>query len=362
MPNHHTRAVPQLTEDQRQELERWCRRPTTAQALALRARIVLRSAPGGSDVAVASAIGVTRATVGKWRRRFLRAGCDGLLDEHRPGTPRQVSDEAVERVVARTLESLPRGSTHWSRRSMARVSGLSPSMVGRIWRTFGLKPHRSEHFKLSTDPLFIEKVRDVVGLYLNPPEKAVVLCVDEKSQVQALDRTQPLLPLRPGLPERRTHDYKRHGTTSLFAAFDTATGKVIGRCYKKHRAVEFRKFLAVIDKAMPPEVEVHLVLDNYSTHKTELIRKWLLKHPRYHFHFTPTSASWINQVERWFGEITSQQIRRGTYRSVRELEEAIKEYIAAYNENPKPFIWTKPADAILESLKTYCTRISDAGH
>ena len=337
MPNHHTRAVPQLTERQRQQLERWRRRRSTAQALALRARIVLRSARGGSDVALASELGVTRATVGKWRRRFLRAGCAGLLDEPRPGTPRKVSDEAVERVVVRTLESLPRGATHWSRRSMARASGLSPSTIGRIWRTFGLKPHRSEHFKLSTDPQFIEKVRDVVGLYLNPPEKAVVLCVDEKSQIQALDRTQPLLPLRPGLPERCTHDYRRHGTTSLFAAFDTATGEVIGRCCKKHRAVEFRKFLAVIDKAMPPDVEVHLVLDNYSTHKTELIHKWLLKHPRYHFHFTPTSASWINQVERWFAEITRQQIRRGTYRSIRDLEAAIKQYIAAYNENPKPF-------------------------
>ena len=286
----------------------------------------------------------------------------GLLDEPRPGAPRKVSDDAVERVVVRTLESLPRGATHWSRRSMARASGLSPLTIGRIWRTFGLKPHRSEHFKLSTDPQFIKKVRDVVGLYLNPPEKAVVLCVDEKSQIQALDRTQPLLPLRPGLPERCTHDYRRHGTTSLFAAFDTATGEVIGRCYKQHRAVEFRKFLAVIDKAMPPDVEVHLVLDNYSTHKTELIRKWLLKHPRYHLHFTPTSASWINQVERWFAEITRQQIRRGTYRSVRELEAAIKEYIAAYNDNPKPFIWTKPADKILESLESYCTRISGAGH
>ena len=362
MPNHHTRAIPQPTADQRQQLEPWRRRRSTAQALALRARIVLRSARGGSDVAVAGELGVTRATVGKWRRRFLRAGCEGLLDEPRPGTPRKVSDAAVERVVVRTLESLPRGATHWSRRSMARASGLSPSMVGRIWRTFGLKPHRSEHFKLSTDPQFVEKVRDVVGLYLNPPEKAVVLCVDEKSQVQALDRTQPLLPLRPGLPERCTHDYRRHGTTSLFAAFDTATGKVIGRCYKQHRAVEFRKFLAVIDKALPPHVEVHLVLDNYGTHKTELIRKWLLKHPRHHLHFTLTSASWINQVERWFAEITRQQIRRGTYRSVRELEAAINEYIAVYNENPKPFIWTKSADEILESLKTYCTRISGAEH
>ena len=360
MPNRHARAVPQLAEDQRQQLERWRRRRSTAQALALRARIVLRSAQGGSDVAVASELGVTRATGGKWRRRFLRAGCAGLLDEPRPGAPRKVSDDAVERVVVRTLESLPRGATHWSRRSMACASGPSPSTIGRIWRAFGLKPHRSEHFKRSTDPQFIEKVRDVVGLYLNPPEKAVVLCVDEKSQIRALDRTQPLLPLRPGLPERCTHDCHRHGTNSLFAAFDTATGDVIGRCYKQHRAVEFRKFLAVIDKAMPPDVEVHLVLDNYSTHKTELIHKWLLKHPRYHFHFTPTSSSWINQVERWFAEITRQQIRRGSYRSIRDLEAAIKEYIAAYNENPKPFIWTKPADEILESLKSYSTRISGA--
>ncbi len=362
MANHHTREVPELSEEQREELQRWLRRGKTSQALALRSRIVLRCGSGRSDVAVAKELGTTRATVGKWRRRFLQRGCDGLLDEPRPGTPRQVSDEDVERVVVRTLESVPKGATQWSTRSMARACGMSFATVGRIWRAFGLKPHRTETFKLSKDPLFIEKVRDIVGLYLHPPERAVVLCVDEKSQIQALDRTQPLLPLRPGIPRQQTHDYKRNGTTSLFAALNTATGEVIGKCYRKHRSVEFKKFLAIIDKAVPPELEVHLVLDNYSTHKTAMIHNWLLRRPRFHLHFTPTSASWLNQVERWFAEITRQQLQHGSYRSTLALEKAIKEYLEVYNESPKPFIWTKPAEQILESLKTYCTRISDTGH
>lgn len=362
MANHHTRQIPEPSEDQRQDLQRWLRRSKTSQALALRARIVLESAEGKSDTEVADQLGTTRATVGKWRRRFLRDGCDGLLDEPRPGAPRTIGDEEVERVVVKTLESLPRDATHWSTRSMAKACGLSAATVGRIWRAFALKPHRYETFKLSRDPQFIEKVRDIVGLYLHPPERAVVLCVDEKAQIQALDRMQPVLPMRSGLPERRTHDYRRHGTTSLFAALDAATGEVIGKCYRRHRAVEFRKFLTIIDKAVPDELGIHLVLDNYGTHKTVMIHDWLARRPRFRLHFTPTSASWINQVERWFAALTEQQIRRGTHRSTKQLEEAIEEYLTVYNEDPKPFIWTKSADQILESLKTYCERISDTGH
>ena len=351
MANHYTRQVPELSDDQRQELQRWVRRTKTSQALALRARIVLESVGGKSDIAVAEELGTTRVTVGKWRRRFLRAGCDGLLDEPRPGAPRSIQDEDVERVVVKTLESLPRDATYWSTRSMAKACGLSPATISRIWRAFALKPHRSETFKLSRDALFIEKVRDIVGLYLHPPERAVVLCVDEKSQIQTLDRMQPVLPMRPGLPERRTHDYQRHGTTSLFAALDVATGEVIGKCYRRHRAVEFRKFLNVIAKAVPDDLDIHLVLGNYGTHKTAMIHDWPARRPRFHLHLTPTSASWINQVERWFAAITEQQIRRGTHRSTQELEQAIREYLTVYNENPKPFIWTKSADQILESVK-----------
>ena len=362
MPNHHTREIPELTEEEREELQRWRRRQKTAQALALRARIVLASAGGKSDQAVANTLGTTRATVGKWRRRFLRKRCDGLLDEPRPGAPRKISDKDVERVVVRTLETLPQGATQWSTRSMAKECGLSFSTVGRIWRAFALKPHRNETFKLSKDPLFIEKVRDIVGLYLHPPERAVVLSVDEKSQIQALDRTQPVLPMRPGVARQQTHDYKRHGTTSLFVALNTATGEVLGKCFRRHRSVEFKKFLGLIDRSVPPELDIHLVLDNYGTHKTAMIHNWLARRPRYHLHFTPTSASWINQVERWFAEITRKQIRRGTYRSTQALEKAIKEYLRVYNEDPKPFVWAKTADEILESFKTYCERISDTGH
>ena len=362
MANHYTRQIPDLSEAQEQELQRWVRRAKTAQALVLRARIVLQTAAGKSDMEVAGQLGTTRATVGKWRRRFLRAGCDGLLDEPRPGAPRTIGDDDVERVVVQTLETIPAGATHWSTRSMAKACGLSAATVSRIWRAFGLKPHRCETFKLSRDPLFIEKVRDVVGLYLHPPERAVVLCVDEKPQIQALERSQPVLPMRPGLAERRTHDYRRHGTTSLFAALDVATGEVLGRCFPRHRAVEFRRFLDDIAKAVPEDLDIHLVLDNYGTHKTAMIHDWLAGQPRFHLHFTPTSASWINQVERWFAAITERQIRRGTHRSTEELEQAIDEYLTVHNENPKPFIWTKSADQILESLKTYCERISETGH
>ena len=351
-----------LTGSEQAELERWTRRPTTAQALALRARIVLGGAAGRSNTQVADELGVTKQTVGKWRQRFLERRTDGLLDEPRPGVPRTIDDAQVEAVIVRTLESTPASATHWSTRSMAQTCGLSQSTVSRIWRAFGLQPHRSETFKLSTDPLFVEKVRDIVGLYLNPPERALVLCVDEKTQVQALDRSQPLLPMRPGQVERRTHDYLRHGTTSLFAALDVASGKVIGDCHRQHRSIEFRKFLDTIDAAVPRDLDVHLVLDNYGTHKTALIRRWLAKRPRYHLHFTPTSASWVNLVERFFAELTSKQLRRSAVRSTGDLEATIHRYLAVQDENPKPFVWTKSADDILASISRFCQRTSDSGH
>ena len=351
-----------ISAEERLALERWARRPKSAQALAQRSRIVLGCAAGKSNTAVAGEVGITKQTVGKWRSRFLERRLDGLLDEPRPGTPRKVNDDEVERVLTLTLESTPRDATHWSTRSLAAVSGLSRSTVSRIWRAFALQPHRSETFKLSKDPLFVEKVRDIAGLYLNPPDRALVLCVDEKSQIQALDRTQPLLPMRPGQVERRTHDYKRHGTTSLFAALDVRTGKVIGECHRRHRSAEFRKFLDTIEQAVPKSLQVHLVLDNYGTHKTATIRNWLAKRPRFHVHFTPTSASWINLVERWFAALTEKQIRRGTHRSVRELETAIKRYLTVTNESPHPFIWSKTADEILASVARFCQRTSETGH
>ncbi len=351
-----------LTESERETLEGWARRRKTAQALALRARIVLRCAEGALSQDVAAELGVIPQTVGKWRRRFAALRLDGLLDEPRPGAPRQISDEAVERVVRLTLESRPDDATHWSTRSMAKRTNMSQSAIVRIWHAFGLQPHRSGTFKLSADPLFIDKVRDIVGLYLDPPDRAVVLCADEKSQIQALDRTQPLLPLRPGQIERRTHDYVRHGTTTLFAALDTATGKVIGETHRRHRSVEFRKFLDTVDANVPPELDIHLVMDNYGTHKTALIRHWLAKRPRFHVHFTPTGASWINQVERFFGILTEKQVRRGVHRSTRELETAIADYLRTYNSNPRPFRWTKTADEILASVTRFCLRISDSGH
>ena len=351
-----------LTEAQRDVLVGWTRRRKTAQALAQRARIVLRCAKGLSNLEVADALDVSRITVGKWRRRFLERGVDGLLDEARPGAPRKITDAEVERVITLTLESKPRDATHWSTRSMAEEVGLSQTAISRIWRAFSLQPHRTETFKLSNDPLFVDKVRDIVGLYLDPPDKALVLCVDEKSQIQALDRTQPLLPMRPGQPERRTHDYVRHGTTTLFAALDVATGRIIGKCYRKHRAVEFRKFLNRIDDAVPDDLDVHLILDNYSTHKTPAIRRWLAKRPRFHVHFTPTYSSWINLVERWFAALTDKQIRRGVHRSTRQLETAIKNYVAVHNEEPKPFVWSKTADQILKSIARYCRRTSNSGH
>jgi transposase len=351
-----------LTVEENNRLVEWTRRHKTSQALALRARIVLGCQQQRSNREVAERLRITPQTVGKWRGRFLEKRLDGLLDEPRPGAPRTISDEAVEQVIAKTLQEKPRDATHWSSRAMAKASGLSQTAVVRIWRTFGLQPHRAETFKLSTDPLFIEKVRDIVGLYLNPPDRALVLCVDEKSQIQALDRTQPILPMMPGVPERRTHDYRRHGTTTLFAALNIATGKVIGELHRRHRAKEFLAFLGTIDAAVPAKLDVHLVLDNYGTHKTPSVQRWLVRHPRFHVHFTPTSASWLNQVERWFAQLTEKQIRRGTHRSTVELERAIRSYLKIHNRNPRPFVWTKTADQILESIKRFCMRTSNSGH
>jgi transposase len=351
-----------LTDSERSMLDQWTRRRTTAQALAQRARIVLACAEGGSNSQVAADERVSRPTVGRWRQRFVERRCDGLLDEPKPGAPRRITDADVERVLTTTLESTPRDATHWSTRSLAKQCGMSQTAVARIWKAFALQPHRSETFKLSKDPLFIEKVRDVVGLSLNPPDRALVLCVDEKSQIQALDRTAPLLPMRPGQVERRTHDYVRHGTTSLFAALDTKTGAVLGRCYRRHRSREFRRFLDLIEAQVPRDLDVHLILDNYGTHKTPLIQRWLAKRPRFHVHFTPTSSSWLNLVERWFVELERKQIKRGAHRSVTALERAIYEYLDVTGEEPKPFVWTTTADEIFASIARFCHRISDSGH
>jgi transposase len=344
----------------RDVLESMARRSRTAPQLARRARIILSCASALDNKAVAKKLRVTPQTVGKWRARFVRDGIEGLHDEPRPGTPRKISDAKVEAVVVRTLEKTPRGATHWSTRSMAKATGLSRSSINRIWHAFGLQPHRCETFKLSPDPQLIDKIRDVVGLYVDPPQHAIVLCVDEKSQIQALDRTQPLLPMRPGQIERRTHDYKRHGTTSLFAALDVATGKVIGETHRRHRSVEFRKFLDRIEANVPDQLDVHIVMDNYGTHKTALIRNWFAKRPRFHAHFTPTYGSWLNLVERWFAELTNKQLRRGTHRSVRELERAIRDFIEAHNDSPRPFVWTKTADEILASIARFAHRTLEA--
>jgi len=352
----------ELQDGDRAMLEAWSRRPKTSQALALRARIVLRAADGLNSTAIAEELHVHLQTALKWRARFAERGVDGLLDEPRPGQPRKLGDAQIEAVIARTLESKPADSTHWSTRSMAQATGLNQTAVSRIWRAFALQPHRSETFKLSKDPLFIDKVRDIVGLYMNPPDRALVLCVDEKSQIQALERTAPLLPLRPGQAERRAHDYKRHGTTSLFAALDTKTGAVIGKTYRRHRSREFRQFLDIIEHNVPADLDVHLILDNYATHKTAAIQRWLLKRPRFHVHFTPTSASWLNLVERWFAAITEKRIRRGSFRSTRELEQAIHTFLNLHNAQPKPFVWTKSADDILNSIARFCRRTNDSVH
>jgi transposase len=346
----------------KEKLEMLARRPKTAQRLALRSKIVLRASAGLSNQEIARELRITGATVGKWRERFRKHGLESLSDGSRPGAPRQISDAQVEEAVTRTLESAPPGATHWSTRSLARAVGLSQRAVVRIWHAFGLQPHRTETFKLSTDPFFVEKVRDIVAVYMHPPEHAVVLSVDEKSQVQALDRTQPILPLRPGLPEQRTHDYERHGTTSLFAALEVATGKVIGECHRRHRHQEFLQFLHLVDSRVPPDVDVHLIMDNYGTHKSPKVVRWFARHPRYHLHFTPTSASWLNQVERWFADLTEKRIRRGSFDSVRSLEKAIRDYLEQNDKAPKPFIWTADADLILGKVQRLCERISDSGH
>ena len=352
----------ELSAAERAQLESWTRRRTSAQALALRARIVLLAADGLNNIEVAARLGVARNTVAKWRTRFLAHRLDGLSDEPRPGRPRTVSDEQVEAVVIKTLETTPKDATHWSTRSMARELGLTQSAVLRIWKAFGLQPHRQDTWKLSKDPLFIEKVRDVVGLYLNPPERAVVLCVDEKSQIQALDRTAPILPMLPGIPERATHDYKRHGTSSLYAALDLSTGKVLGALHARHRAIEFKRFLNTIDREVPAGLDVHIVLDNSSTHKTPAIKKWLLAHPRFELHFTPTSSSWLNLVERWFAELTTKLLKRGTHRSVTALNNDIRAWMNTWNDDPRPYVWTKTADQILDSIRRYCDRINDSHH
>lgn len=344
-----------LTDDERAALVRYARRAKVEQRLALRARIVLAcAAEGALNSEVAHSVGVTQGTVGKWRARFIADRLDGLFDEPRPGAPRSITDDEVEDVVVRTLESKPKGATHWSTRGMAQQVGLGRTTIGKIWSAFNLQPHRSETFVLSKDPQLVEKVRDVVGLYLNPPDRAVVLCVDEKSQIQALDRTQPILPFRPGQIERHTPDYERHGTTSLFAALEIATGRVIGKCYRRHRAKEFLDFLKRIDAEVPAELHVHVVLDNYATHKTASIRRWLDKNPRFQFHFTPTKGSWLNLVESWFSVLTRRAIKRGAHKSTKALEAAISEYLQTNNDDPKPFVWTKPADEILARIRRFC--------
>jgi transposase len=351
-----------LTDDERETLVRWSRRAKSSQALAQRCKIVLGCADGKTNQQVAAELGIWPQTVGKWRRRFIERRLEGLVDEPRPGAPRKITDEQIEQVVVATLERAPADATHWSRTSMAAESGLSRSSVGRIWKAFGLKPHQVDTFKLSNDPQFIDKVRDVVGLYLDPPDKALVLAVDEKSQIQALDRSAPVLPMMPGMPERRTHDYVRNGITTLFAALDVASGQIIGSIHRRHRASEFKKFLVKIDKEVPADLDVHLICDNYGTHKHPTVVKWLDAHPRFHMHFTPTYSSWLNQVERWFGLLTGKRLRRGVHKSLRALENDIRSWIKAWNADPKPFIWAKTADEILERLASYLDRIPGAGH
>lgn len=351
-----------LSDEERQVLSAWSRRRKTAQALASRSRIVLRCAEGGTIGAVAADLGVSRDMVSKWRSRFMARRLEGLSDEPRPGRPRVITDDRVEQVIAKTLEDTPGQDTHWSTRSMASATGMSQSAVSRIWRAFGLKPHAVETWKLSTDPQFVDKVRDVVGLYMAPPDNALVLAVDEKSQMQAIDRTAPTLPIMPTTPARMTHDYVRHGTTSLFAAFDVSSGAVIAQHYRRHRHQEFLRFLKLIDAAVPNDLDLHLVLDNYATHKTPQIKNWLLRHPRFHLHFTPTSSSWLNLVERWFAELTNRKLRRSAHRSVTALEKDVRQWTNEWNANPKPFVWTKTADDILDTLAGYCGRINDSRH
>ncbi|MEU5339629.1 MULTISPECIES: IS630 family transposase [unclassified Streptomyces] len=351
-----------LSDAGRRTLHGWATRRTTAQGLALRARIVLACADGGSNIAVAARLGVNRGTVAKWRARYLRAGPDGLSDEPRPGVPRTITDAQVEEVVVRTLEEVPQGATHWSKREMARQVGISPTSVHRIWRAFGLQPWRTEVFKISPDPLLIDKIRDVVGLYLAPPANAAVFAVDEKPQIQALERTAPVLPMVPGTPERRSFDYVRHGTVDLFAALNTTTGKVIGTLSAQHRAVDFRDFLDEIDRQTGPGLTVHVICDNLAAHKAPVVHRWLLEHPRFHLHFTPTYSSWINQVERWFAELERRCLERGVFCSLDDLKTALEDWIKIWNSNAKPFKWTKTADQIIDRICRYCSRISGPAH
>jgi transposase len=350
-----------LTAEERDKLAMLARRPKSAQAMAMRARIVLGCDEGLSNGAVAKKLQITGATVCKWRERFRVNRLEGLLDEPRPGTPRSIADKQVEAVVTKTLESMPANSTHWSTRLMAKKAGLSQTAIVRIWRAFGLQPHRVENFKFSKDPQFVEKVRDIVGLYMHPPDRAIVLCVDEKSQVQALNRTQPILPMAPGVPARQSHDYERHGVTSLFAAMDVASGVTISNCYRRHRHQEFLRFLNDVDANLPRGLDVHLVMDNYGTHKVNQVRGWLTRHPRYHVHFTPTSGSWLNLVERLFAEVTERCVRRGSHTAVGQLEKAMLAYLDKRNQNPKPFVWTADADLILGKVQRLCQRISNSG-
>ena len=361
MPSPQAAAIV-LTDAERVELEGWARRRTSAAGLALRSRIVLAAADGESNTDMARRLGVSRTTVKRWRNRFVEHRCDGLLDEPRPGRPRTVGDAQIEALITATLETTPSDATHWSTRSMAKHLGLTQSTVSRVWRAFGLAPHKQDSWKLSKDPLFVAKVRDVVGLYLNPPERALVLCVDEKTQIQALNRTQPVFPMLPGTPARASHDYVRHGTSSLYAALDVASGKVIGALHARHRATEFLAFLKKIDAAVPAELDLHVVLDNAATHKTPAVKRWLAAHPRFILHFTPTSASWLNLVERWFAELTTKKLRRGTHTSVRQLNTDIRAWIDTWNDNPRPYVWTKTADQIIESVANYCVRINDSRH
>jgi transposase len=363
MPRGPAAVQIELSGDERAALERLARRRRSAAGLSQRCRIVLAAAEGLTNMAVAERVGVSVPTARRWRGRYAERGLDGLLDEPRPGQPRKISDDRVEEVIVKTLETAPPdGGTHWSTRQMASATGLNQTAVSRIWRAFGLQPHRVEHWKLSKDPLFVEKVRDIVGLYLDPPERAVVLCVDEKAQIQALDRSAPILPVLPGTPARMSHDYKRNGTSSLFAALNAATGNVIRQLHNRHRAIEFKKFLQAIDKEVPAGLVVHLILDNYSTHKTPAIQRWLTAHPRFHMHFTPTSGSWLNLVERWFGELTARKLRRGVHRSVAELNADIEDWTNKWNENPEPYVWVKTADEILDNLAGYCNTINASGH
>lgn len=346
-----------LNEVERESLKRFARRSKTARALALRARIILKCASGMDSLDVADELATSQQTVCKWRQRFLRDRVAGLLDEPRTGAPRKIGDSKVEKIIDMTLNRKPENATHWSTRQLASKVGVSATKIGEIWRAFGLQPHRSESFSLSRDPQFVEKVRDIVGLYMSPPENALVLCVDEKSQIQALDRTQPLLPMTQGTAERRTCAYERHGTTSLFAALNVATGHVIGKCFRRHRTKEFLRFLKIVDAETPPDLDLHLILDNYATHKSPPVKRWLLKHPRFHLHFIPTSSSWLNLVESWFALLSRRKLARGVHRSTRALEQDIRSFIAAHDDNPRPYVWTKTADAILKNLTRYCTEV-----